>query len=177
MEDFILIDRIKAGDQSAFETLFQKYWDMVLSVCIRYIGSEEDAKELTQDIFYSIWSRRTELTIKTNLSAYLHQSAKNKSFNFLRNRQRQQSRLDTLSFPPLVDGHSAQEIDLKELRTVLQQTTNALVEPGRKIFRLSREESMSHREIALKMNISVKTVEYHIGKALRHFKSQLKDYI
>ncbi|RQO66312.1 hypothetical protein DBR43_29240 [Pedobacter sp. KBW06] len=177
MEDFILIDRIKADDQNAFETVFQKYWDMVLSVCIKYTGSEEDAKELTQDIFYSIWTRRADLTIKTNLSAYLHQSAKNKSFNFLRDRERQQAKLSLVALPPLVDGYSAQEIDLKELRLMLQQTTNKLIEPGKGIFKLSREESLSHREIALRMNISVKTVEYHIGKALRHFKTQLKDYL
>ena len=71
----------------------------------------------------------------------------------------------------------AQEMDLKELRLTLQQATNNLIEPGKEIFKLSREESLSHREIALKLNISVKTVEYHIGKAMRHFKAQLKDYL
>ena len=177
MEDFILVDKIKADDQMAFEIMFQKYWDMVMSVCMKYIGSEEDAKELTQDIFYSIWTRRAELTIKTNLSAYLHQCAKNKSFNFLRDRARQQAKLGLVSLPPLIDGHSAQEMDLKELRLTLQQATNNLIEPGKEIFKLSREESLSHREIALKLNISVKTVEYHIGKAMRHFKAQLKDYL
>lgn len=177
MEDFVLIDRIKANDQVAFEIVFQKYWDMVMTVCIKYTGSEEDAKELTQDIFYSIWSRRADLIIKTNLSAYLHQCAKNKSFNFLRDQERRQAKLQLVPSASLIDGHSAQEIDLKELHLTLQQATNNLLEPGKEIFKLSREESLSHREIALKMNISVKTVEYHIGKTLRYFKLQLKEYL
>lgn len=171
-----LVKRLSDGDKNAFEAVYLRYWQQVLGICERYIGSREEAAELTQDIFFSLWQRRGQLVPGTNLSGYLHGAAKNQSFNHLRNKQRRERKqvdykADTVSTTP------AEEIQYKELYKACAVTIGSVGEPAKTIFRMSREEQLSHVEIAKAMGMSAKMVNYHIGKTLRLLRHSLRDFL
>ncbi|HEY0272365.1 MAG TPA: RNA polymerase sigma-70 factor [Chitinophaga sp.] len=161
-------------DEQSFKVLFDRYWDSVYAVCVRYTGAPEDSRELAQDIFFSLWRRRKQLAIKTDISAYLHGAAKLKSFEFLRKEARQQQQRLYRPLADVADHHAARLLEQKELHAQLQHCIAHLPEPGRRIFHLSREEGLSHKQIAANTGISVGMVEYYIGNALRILRNKLK---
>jgi len=162
-------------DELAFEALFNKYWDAVFSVCLKYTGSAEDSRELTQDIFYSLWQRREHLEIKSTISAYLHGAAKLKSFEFMRSRGRAKEKAVKLAVHYEDEDHfSAHAIEYKELSANILRFVDHLPEPGKSIFCLSRNEGLSHKEIAAQTGFSVGMVEYYMGIVLRILRSKLK---
>ncbi|SEK78343.1 RNA polymerase sigma-70 factor [Parapedobacter koreensis] len=170
------IDRLIGGDVTAFKEIYDRYWSQVLAVCERLIGLHEEAAELTQDIFYSLWVRRASLSPAINLSAYLHQAAKNQSFRYLRDKQRLERRQAGYN-PATESTASAEDIQFKELQRTYAKSMSAIREPAKTIFRLSREEHLTHREIADQLNVSIKTVEYHMGKTLQLLRHSLRDYL
>lgn len=132
--------------------------------------------EVVQDVFVSIWNKRDELTLDQNLKAYLYTATRNKSLNFL-----QKKKLPTVSFSPAIhDGQVEKPADevmeTNELEIALYDEIYQLPEKCRKIFLLSRQEGMSYKEIAVKLNISVKTVENQIGIALKRIRKRLFDF-
>lgn len=171
-----LAAKLSSGDLTAFKEIYDRYWPQVLAVCERCIGQHEEAAELTQDIFYSLWRRHAELPPDVNLSAYLHRAAKNQAFKYLRDKQRLERR--QAGYQPVSENPtSAEDVQFKELQHTYHQSVAAIGEPARTIFRLSREEQLTHREIADELNVSVKTVEYHMGKTLRVLRHSLREYL
>lgn len=156
-------------DEQSFKALFEQYWHSVYAVCLKYTGAEEDSRELAQEIFFSLWKRKDQLQITTTISGYLHGAAKLKSFEFIRNRKNV-----VASIPEIEDNDTVMQLDHKELHFRLQQFIEHLPEPRKKIFRLSREEGLSHKQISADTGVSERMVEYHIGNALRTLRSQLK---
>ncbi|SEW52753.1 sigma-70 family RNA polymerase sigma factor [Chitinophaga arvensicola] len=161
-------------DEQSFKQLFHQYWHSVFSVCLKYTGSAEDSRELAQDIFFSLWRRRHQLDVKTNISTYLHGAARLKSFEFMRNASRLKERSAGGPPPDTAAGDAAMILEHKELHDQLQHFIDHLPEPGQKIFRLSREQGLTHKEIAADTGISVGMVEYYIGTALRTLRNKLK---
>lgn len=171
-----LIKRLSTGDVRAFHQIYEQHWQQVLAFCERYIDVPEDAGDLTQEIFYALWLRRELLDPDVNLSAYLHRAAKNQALNYLRNRQRREQRQLACSPDPANPG-TTQDIQYKELHTACTRSLNAIAEPAKTIFRMSREDKFTHREIAHALDMSLKMVEYHMGKTLRLLRNSLREYI
>lgn len=161
-------------NEQSFKALFHQYWHSVFTVCLKYTGSHEDSRELAQDIFFSLWRRRNQLEITSNISAYLHGAARLKSFEFIRNQTRLKERSASEPVPDRDNRDAAALLEHKELHHQLQHFIDDLPEPGQKIFRLSRENGLSHKEIAADTGMSVGMVEYYIGHALRILRNKLK---
>ncbi|WP_295123818.1 sigma-70 family RNA polymerase sigma factor [uncultured Chitinophaga sp.] len=171
-----VLNRLKNGDEQAFKTIFDTYWQSVYAVLLKYTSSEEDAEELTQDIFYSLWQRREDLCLQSELSHYLHGSAKLKAFQHLRNSYRQQQRFSTL--PMLQDSNvTGQPLTYKELELEFKQAIDGLPEPGREIFLLTHSNLYSQKEIAEKTGRSIQMVKYYIGTARHQLKKKLKNHL
>ncbi len=170
------IQRFLEGNVQAFKDIYEQFWPRVLSVCERYIHDREDAVDLTQEIFYTLWNRRELLKSDVNLSAYLHQAAKNQCFNYIRNRQRLLDRQSDYR-PEQVSSFSTEDIQYKEFVRVCNLSISRIDEPSRTIFHMSRNEHLTHREIAETLDISVKMVEYHIGKVLKKLRRSLHEYL
>lgn len=171
----MLFHKLKKGDAKAFESIYQNYWDGVLKACERYTGSFDDAYELTQEIFCSLWKRRASLRDDIELGSYLHQAAKWQSFRLLRDRHRQQEG-KSIYAEGLRETYSISPIELKELEQASAEQLNLIPEPSRTIFLLSRQEHLTYAEIANRMNLSVKSIEYHISKVLRCLRRELNEY-
>lgn len=170
-EDNILILRlIKEGDRLAFRHLFETYFTPLCRFMHLYISEKTVVEELALDLFMHIWENRQTLQIQVSLKAYLFQAARNRCLNELR-KQKNTVSLDEIS-DEIIDA-GVYSLEETELQNLIQEAVLALPDKCREVFDLSRNESLSNREIADRMNISVKTVEAQITKALKRIKSFL----
>lgn len=156
--------------------LFNRHWDEVYQFCLRFSNDEEAAKDLTQNIFLSVWERKIEFPDTQSASRYLNKSAKYQALNYLRNKKDTVEVNESVGF----EGHSVTNRTnpesvyiCAELSSEITLRITALAEPARTIFLLSREQELSYREIAEQMGIAVKTVEKHMTRALQKLRASL----
>jgi RNA polymerase sigma-70 factor (ECF subfamily) len=135
-----------------------------------YISEKTVVEELALDLFMHIWENRQTLQIQVSLKSYLFQAARNRCLNELR-KQKNTVSLDEIS-DEIIDA-GVYSLEETELHNLIQEAVLALPDKCREVFDLSRNESLSNREIADRMNISVKTVEAQITKALKRIKNFL----
>lgn len=173
--DIELIDKIRKGNESAFEELFRNYYAPLCLFACKYID-EDNAEELVQDFFARIWENRHLINIHSSVNQYLFQSVKNRCYNFIKQQKVKRSHI------PQIKRELDHEEDISayfmnhELFRKIEKSIQSLPPKRREIFRLSREEGLKYREIAEKLNISIKTVETQMGLALKHLRETLKDF-
>ncbi|MCF8309647.1 MAG: RNA polymerase sigma-70 factor [Bacteroidales bacterium] len=176
-EDKKLIERLRKGEEKAFETLFQQYYEPLCVFALQYLPDEDAAKDLVQEMFFKIWEKRTNFYITTSLESYLYRSVHNQAINFLNHEKIKKSYKDKIleSFRRKIhnDEQAYNEIKLED---AVNQSVESLPEKRKKIFKLSRYEGMKYSEIAAKMDISVKTVEAQMTQAIKSLRDKLKDY-
>jgi RNA polymerase sigma-70 factor, ECF subfamily len=135
----------------------------------------DEAEDIVQQSFITIWQKQSELQIETSLKAYLYKLVYNASLNRVKQKKVRQSYSNEVqavsAYPSAELGHQ------KELETRIDWALSQLPEQCAKVFRLSRYEQMKYQAIANELNISIKTVEHHIGKALKVMRELLKDYL
>lgn len=173
MENELFI-KITQGNEQAFETVFRTHFK---SMCF-YAGlmglQPEEAAEVTQLTFIRFWERRLHLSPDGKLDAYLYTALRNNCLDQLR-REKKRGRPE-----PLPEGMISANPDwlaYKELEKRFREVLNTLPQQMKQIFTLSRLEGMKNREISAAMNISVKTVETQMTRALKRFRTDLKDYM
>ena len=172
-----LLRRMQTGDEAAFTALYNQYWKKLFYVAAGKLQNLAEAEEVVQDIFLEIWRRRQDLQAIECLEAYLATCVKYKVINILAKRSQQQRYQQQVSQQPdLLDHSTEQVLQLSELKTRLSNETAKLPEKCRMVFRLSREEGFSQKQIARRLGISEKTVEAHLSKALRTLRTSLGQF-
>ena len=170
-----LIDGIKESNEQAFNELYSRFWYPLFRTSYSIIRDEELARDVIQDIFTQLWIRRSELEIQ-NIKAYLKQSTKLKCFEFLRRKNIDTEVLDR--FKQVAFTYNTElEISFQEVKKHYEESLSSIPEKSQTVFKLSRIENLSNKEIASKLNISHKTVEYHISNALKHLRLALTDFL
>lgn len=165
---------MQAIDKKSFETMFRSYYAVLCKTSYRIVGDEDEAEDIVQHVFCLLWEQRGLLEIRQSVLAYLSKSVINHSLNRLRTKGNQVKRDDAFGLMTYSERNYTQEsVDFKELQKTVDKVVNALPEACRLVFVLNRYEKLSYREIAEKLNISVKTVENHMVKALRHMRKYL----
>jgi RNA polymerase sigma-70 factor (ECF subfamily) len=167
LSDSELLARLRAGDQDAFDSLFRTHYAQLVAVAERMLGDRGSAEEVVQDVMLELWRRRTSLAVETSLRAYLFRSARNRSLNLIRHervalRAEPIAAADAPSVPP-ADREAAEA----EIAAALEVAMAALPPRCREVFELSRIHGLRYAEIAAALDISIKTVEAQMGKALR----------
>ncbi|WP_439695957.1 RNA polymerase sigma factor [Mucilaginibacter sp. AW1-7] len=169
-----LLDLIRTDDRSAFTELYNRYWDKTYAVALHRLEDEHEAEEVVQEVFLSIWQRRATLQLTHTVATYLAVAVKYKVINHLAKQHRRQLQHDELTITsPVVADSTADWLHEKELRQLLEKTVSQLPEKCRIVFLLSRDENKTYAEIAAELNISQKTVEAHMSKALRELRETL----
>lgn len=171
-DDIFLFQRIREGDEIAFKYLFETYFAAVYRLVFFYIREDRIAEEIGLDVFTAFWEKRYTIQIKLSIKAYLLASARNRTLNYIRDHQ------PTLSLDNLLPLETAVEeypLEMKELEQLIDEAVDSLPAKCREVFRQSRVDNLTHKEIAARMNITVKTVETQITKALKHIKAYLGD--
>ncbi|MEE9364995.1 MAG: RNA polymerase sigma-70 factor [Cellulophaga sp.] len=178
MTDTIL-GRIKLGDDKAFELLYRKYFVRLCAFSNKFLCNPNLSEEIVQEVFLKVWKNRAQLKNSQTEKSYLFQAVQNTSFNELnkiKNRDAYQEILKSVYISTTTfDAHDsllAKELD-KKINTLISN----LPKECRKIFLLSRKEGKKYREIANELNISVKTVETQMHRALKKLRLELSDYI
>lgn len=173
LPDTELLDEIKAGDKAAFNELFNRYWKKLLAISYNYTKDQSAAEETVQEVFIGLWNRRADLNIQS-LEPYLATAVK---FSVLAALQKQKRReelaLNNYQINPVTLAE--EEIYARFLQEQVDGIVERLPEKCRLVFKYSRNEGLSIPEIADEMNISQKTVEAHLGKALKTIRKDLKN--
>jgi len=173
--DLELTEAIKADDEKAFRTLFDRYYKYLIVTAYAYVKEENTSRDLAQDVFLEIWKKRNSLNIN-NVKAYLRRSVINKSLNFIKaQRMDFENSDDTFDVP---ENQKVQEqLEANELQAVINKAIEQLPDRCRVIFAMRRFEEMPLKEIAGKLNISPKTVENQLTKAMKILRAAVKPYM
>jgi RNA polymerase sigma-70 factor (family 1) len=172
-----LLDNLRRGDVEAFEQIFTRYWHRLYVVAKSKLQSHDEAEEVIQNIFSTLWERR-EILFITNLSYYLHTSVKNAILNIIRSRITHEKYWTYYkTFIPGVQNATEEEVEFSDLNGAVEEAVNLLPEKSREVFKLSRMEGRSNAEIANLLQVSEKAIEYHLTKSLRELRVHLKDYM
>lgn len=166
------MERIRRGDKAAFEALFEAYAPGLCAYLARYVRSQEVAEDLVQDIFLRLWGQRDEIQVSGSISGYLFLAAKHRALDQIRH-GKVVDRFAALHAARSEDSLESSETALLTLLEVSEAITQ-LPARRRLIFNLSREQGMTHGEIAESLGLSIKTVEAQIGLALKALRTVLK---
>lgn len=178
-----ILQKIISGDKYSFEKVYRYYYPRLNYFSRQYLLDAEASKNIVQDVFTELWDKRNTLRSDTNLNAWLFTVTKNKSLKTIGHLKSQQNydnymrnRLLDVNYKSLAEFDTSNLV-FEELQSQVQAALDKLPPACRKVFEMSRFEDKKNREIAEELNLSIKTVEAQISKALRSLKIDLKDYL
>lgn len=164
-----LIDLLKSDDKSAFTEIYNRYWKLLFKTALNILQDFATAQDITQNIFISLWERRSEANIQT-IKPYLLQATRFAVYRAIREQQNDQAFYEHLA-GITVEIITDNPILFKEQQALLTKLINGLPENCREAFLLSREENLTYKQIAALKGISEKTVEKRISMSLQHIKN------
>jgi len=157
-----------------FEELFRNYFTPLMAFSRRILGNEDDAREVVHQVFINLWEKRGELDLSASLKSYLFTSVNNRSLNAIRDRKKFSSE----EVPERAgEWDVSEQIEALELEEKIRAAIETLPERCREVFELNRFKGLRYREIASQLDISVKTVENQMTKALKILREQLGKYL
>lgn len=174
LTDQEILDLLKIDGSKAIELIFKKFYRDLCMISNRYIKDTNHAEDLVQELLYDIWNKRDKLNINSSLSSYLKKSVVNRSLNHIRSKrvviEEDNKAISITNKNPSIQ----QNMEKEELEKFFNEKIDALPEKCRLVFIMSRFEQMSYKEIAAKLDISTKTVENQISKALRNLRAEME---
>ncbi len=170
--------RLLISDKRSFESLFHLHYSDLCSYAHHFIKDFAASEEIVQDLFVNLWAKKDNLEIKSSLKSYLFQSTKNRCLNLIKhievrenykgiNKERREEQ----------ENIAGNEMEAAELSAKIENAISSLPTERQKIFRMSRFEDLKYKEIAEELEISIKTVENQMGKALKYLRGELADYL
>ncbi|MDD4428198.1 MAG: RNA polymerase sigma-70 factor [Paludibacter sp.] len=177
LKDEELIDLFQQGNEIAFCEVYLRYKDNLHIMALSLLRNQDDAKDLTQELFTKIWDRKDNITFTLSLSAYLCKTLHNMVMDIISHEKviaKYQKSLSEL----MNEGESPTDnyMKEKELSGVIEEKIATLPDKMRKVFELSRKMNLSHHQIASELNISENTVKKHISLAIRKLKDSINSY-
>jgi RNA polymerase sigma-70 factor (family 1) len=168
-EEKALFRRIAVGDEAAFTDIFRRYTAKLLPFVLKLTrGDDQQAKEIIQETLLRLWANRTELTKVDQPSSWIFRIASNVSVNYLRALGKRRLALHEVQMANnSIAENNEKELEAKELEGFIHRAVAALPEKRQQIYRLSREQGLTHQQIADNLGLSINTVREQIGKALK----------
>ncbi|WP_176851985.1 RNA polymerase sigma-70 factor [Mucilaginibacter sp. OK268] len=170
---------MKKGNIAAFEEIYRLYWSGLYSYAYNILRNKVVCEEIVQEIFLSLWNKRHELKITHSLKAYLFTAIKFQTLNYIKSEKVKRHYAESYSnFEKIFfDNSNEENIYLSDLKLKVEKEVSKLPEKCQQIYRLSRDKHQSIKNIADLLNISHKTVENQLTKALKYLRSSLGDFL
>lgn len=174
--DSQIFEAIKRDDNGAYEMVFREYYRPMTAYAFRFLGNLADSESTVQDVFLRLWQKRKEIMITSSLQNYLFRSVKNHCINYIEH-EKIKTGYQTMVIRDEADRSEYSEFFLEfGLKKRIEAAIALLPAKRQEIFRLAREDGLKYREIAERLEISVKTVETQMTLALRQLRESLKEY-
>lgn len=172
-----LLKLLNDDNDAAFAEIYRRYWDKLLYIAVKKVEVFADAENIVQDVFLSVWQRRKILKIEASLEGYLVIAVKYRIINYMARLGHSKQYLSIKSDEKSDETHLTEDwLNFEELKSWLLKNVAKL--PGQcKVVYLLREEGCTQKEIARRMNLSEKTVENHIGRALKILRKELSHFL
>lgn len=180
-----ILERLKEGDSKAFESVFRFWYEPLVHFAEEYISDLDSARNIVQDIFMKLWEKHELVDPDSNLKSYLYMATRNASLSYLRHLKVESSYFEKtiknnedlqLNYEAL-EELNLEQIDFSKLEKLIQDTIDSLPERCREVFLMSRYDEMKNKEIAEKLNISVKAVEANITRAITKLRENTREYL
>ena len=173
--DTDLWEFIRHSQARAFDEVCHRYWSKLYHAAYKVLQDHEASSDITQEVLADLWVKKKD-TLITCLSAYLYGMVRNQVFNYLRNNNISKRHLERMHHVLFVE-QTEQIVDFNQLQETYNKSVDALPERCREVFKLSRNEYLSNKEIAQRLDISPKTVENQMTKALKYLRLALKETV
>ena len=177
MTDGELLERLRNGDTTAFDSIFRTWYGPLVGTAERMLRDRAVAEEIVQDVMLELWRRRETLAVDGSAQAYLFQATRNRVLNHLRHLKIEQRSEPELRGDSSSTPQADAEVTQEELGIAVQDAVRSLPDRCREVFELSRVHGLKYAEIARTLGISVKTVEAQMGKALRTLRERLAPWL
>lgn len=160
------------GDEAAFSILYNRYWKELFMLATKMLRGEEEAADVLQDVFLTLWRRREQLAIEGSLAAYLHSSVRYKVRDYIAKHITRRDYLALLTDTAIhvLPASSEIRLELKEVQRRIYDTVAKMPARMREAYQLNREQHFSYKEIAEKMSISPETARKQVQNALELIK-------
>jgi len=167
-EEINIFNRIKNDDKQAFNILFEEYYGRLCEFSYRIIANKQLSEEIVADVFAKIWIKRHRIEITGSIRAYLFQSTKNTTLSYLRKRKKETVNIeDLVNFQFKDESNPEKELIKNENLKSYENILSIIPEKSRAVFIMHRFDRLKYREISAILGISQKTVEKHMGKAIK----------
>jgi RNA polymerase sigma-70 factor (family 1) len=174
----ILLGKIKEGDKTAFSFIFTTYYADLVMFSTTFTKDIDSAEEIVQNIFVEFWENRCDYTINTSLKSYLLKTVQNKCIDWIRHMKiRQKYNDNVVENTVIIENDTENYILRSELEYNIDLALSQLPVEVAEAFRLNRYDGLKYHEIAKEQNVSVRTIEVRIGKALNLLRKLLKDFL
>jgi RNA polymerase sigma-70 factor, ECF subfamily len=167
---------VNIADEKVFEGIFREHYSGLASFALKYVKDTEIAEEIVQELFSDMWIKTDLLKIKTSVKSYLFGAVRNACLNYIKHQKVEQKYADRTRYVAPV-GESTDFLELEELKEKIAIAMDKIPEKCREIFELNRFEGKRYKEIADELNLSLKTVENQMGKALKIMREELGEYL
>lgn len=178
INDNLLISKLKEGNKHAFERLYEKYSARLYNSASLLLQDKNLAKDITQSTFLTIWEKRDSLDPEKNFAAYIYTIARNLIYKeterlILKNKFVERS----LSETEIFDDNTIEDLNNTYIEDYINKLISNLPQTPKEIFLMRKDENLSNKEIATKLNISERAVEAHFYRTLKYLKEKLKDFM
>lgn len=159
-------------DVTAFNEIYKLYWKKVYATCYHYVQNREEAEEMTQEVFLSVWKRRRELQFTQSPENYLTKAARYQVLNYYRAQSTRQQFIKSLPATD-IDNSTDETILFRDLKNNVQEYAHSLPRQSGKVFLLRQHTDHTNKEIAEALDISEKAVDYHVSYVKKFLKAKL----
>jgi RNA polymerase sigma-70 factor (ECF subfamily) len=174
-DDNLLVTRIREDDKDAFKSLYKRYSKKIYYFSLKYLGNNVEAEELVQSVFINVWENRKSLDASNSVKSYIYKAAVNYIYNYLKKKTIHARFIESQLHKE--ENHSNltyEQVFFHDLEGSINSIFGTLPSQQQKIFRLNRDEGLTHLEIATKLDLSVRTVENQMYRALKTIRTILK---
>jgi RNA polymerase sigma-70 factor (ECF subfamily) len=176
VDDSLLVTRIRQDDKYAFKSLYQRYSKKIYFFSLKYLGNNIEAEELVQSVFINVWEKRNYLDPTNSVKSYIYKAAANYIYNYLKKKSIHARFVDSqINKDEVLTNLTYEQVLFNDLEKSINSIVGILPPQQQKIFQLNRNEGLTNDEIASKLDLSVRTVENQMYRALKTIRIILKE--